>query len=1223
MKKIYRQTLLWGWLLLGALTAQAQTNVKRVVLQGFWWDYYNANYPFKWADYLAELAPRLKAMGVDAIWIPPTPKNKNATNDVGYSPFDQYDLGDKYQKGATRTRFGSKDEFLRMVAVLHANGIEVVQDVVLNHTDGAGAADGAAGQDPETTYSMASSNGYKVFRYSSFGTPIAEAGDNGIAYAARQGRWPKNYTNFHPHLGHNTTSGDMAAAYFGPDFCYGNDGGNEGYGPVSPAYLALYPSAYNPVQTQGYSQTQARNWVVWLKKQTGVDGFRWDAVKHFSYNAQQDLSYNLKYNAGWASGGEKMFNVGEFVGSASEVDSYVTNVKNQNGGSDFLMGTFDFSLRGAIYNMVSGKGGYDLRQLPGQQQNQRLAYYPGSDTYVHRTAPFVNSHDTFRPQLSPTGNYIGWNTRDELATHIDPFDPRLSAAYAIAFAVDGNPHIYFEDLFNVGGTGKRWTHTPTSTADLPVRDDLVNLLWCHQHLGFKDGAYKVPYAAADHLVIERSAKAIIGINDSPDTWQRTLVRTDFAVGTRLVDYSGANGTTVQTVTLGSDGLAYTTVATPPCDGSAPLGRRGYSVWAPEGQGSSPYNPPRAVTTTQEWEMADDLGDCNCQSLGQGGRLPDYSTNQHLAGKIYVQGGQPITYELYPESTSNTSSITLALYDLRGNRLSAASGTISAIGTYTPANTGWLALKVQNTSATYAGQRCYVKATYTAPTAVDTRSASPPLNIVAIWTGNDDNTDPSNCRNWENGVVPSATTDVLVPTGAVRMPSLATGTLAARDLTIESGATVTLAAGTSLRVAGNLTNKGTLNGAGQVVFNGVVPQFITGTTAFYSLHIANATNVTLLGPISVSDTLTLRAGHLVVDNQALTMGAGATIMGADASRYLITRDDPVGLGYVQRPVPATGVAVSFPVGTATSYAPVTLSSTGVATDSKVRAFSSLLEQGISGAPYAQASRFVGLTWEVTPLAAGAVLNVALQWPASAENSSFERTNASVYHYSSTNPGSWAKLPGTSITGTGPYQIMATAVRSFSTFAVGSASPLPVSLMSFTALRTAASQVTITWVTASETNCAQFEIERSVDGQQFQRVGTLACSSVQNQTSKYAFHDDIATEAFYYRLRQVDTNGQVQYSPVAYVSKSLAITPIGITLFPNPTTGTVILTGVPATAKLTLHLTNALGQPILVTKPGSLAAITEALNAALLHCAPGVYALTVELNDQYQHLKIIKQ
>jgi hypothetical protein len=61
------------------------------------------------------------------------------------------------------------------------------------------------------------------------------------------------------------------------------------------------------------------------------------------------------------------------------------------------------------------------------------------NTYVHRTAPFVNNHDTFRPQLDATGNYTGWNSGQELAAHIDP---RLSAAYAVAFAVDGNPHLF-------------------------------------------------------------------------------------------------------------------------------------------------------------------------------------------------------------------------------------------------------------------------------------------------------------------------------------------------------------------------------------------------------------------------------------------------------------------------------------------------------------------------------------------------------------------------------------------------------------------------------------------------------------------------------------------------------------------------------------------------------------------------------------------------------------
>jgi len=58
-------------------TLFAQNTVKKVVLQAFWWDYRNDNYPSGWANYLTELAPRLKQLGIDAIWIPPSSKNEN------------------------------------------------------------------------------------------------------------------------------------------------------------------------------------------------------------------------------------------------------------------------------------------------------------------------------------------------------------------------------------------------------------------------------------------------------------------------------------------------------------------------------------------------------------------------------------------------------------------------------------------------------------------------------------------------------------------------------------------------------------------------------------------------------------------------------------------------------------------------------------------------------------------------------------------------------------------------------------------------------------------------------------------------------------------------------------------------------------------------------------------------------------------------------------------
>ena len=156
-------------LLFSAAFLQAQTTVKKIVLQGYWWDYYNSNYHLSWSDYLTELAPRLKEMGVDAVWIPPSSKNESPSY-VGYAPFDHYDLGDKWQKGSTGTRLGDKNELLRMIAVLHANGIEVIQDVVLNHCNSGGSNTGAGGVDPNA-YSMANAGGYKNFRYVSYSRP--------------------------------------------------------------------------------------------------------------------------------------------------------------------------------------------------------------------------------------------------------------------------------------------------------------------------------------------------------------------------------------------------------------------------------------------------------------------------------------------------------------------------------------------------------------------------------------------------------------------------------------------------------------------------------------------------------------------------------------------------------------------------------------------------------------------------------------------------------------------------------------------------------------------------------------------------------------------------------------------------------------------------------------------------------------------------------------------
>jgi alpha-amylase len=656
---------------------EAQQN-DRVVLQAFYWNYYNTEYPSGWANYLVELAPRLKSMGIDAVWIPPSFKNANPAS-VGYSPFDLYDLGDKFQKGNLKTPLGDKDELLRLIAVMHTNGIEVIQDITLNHSTDAGNTNSAGGQDPVAVanYNDNATSGFKNFRYVCYETPYGD--HTAYNYLNRKGRWPKNYQNFYPNANHVCCTDDLNSVYWGPDIAYESDS----YGESSCI------NCYNPTQDPDYMKTQARDWFVWFRKQTGIDGYRFDAVKHFPSDIVEDLLWNVQSNAGFASGGDDIFAVGEYVGSAFQMDNWANATQNR-------AGTFDFGLRGSIRDMVYGLGGYNLSNIPGSQQSNRL-----------RTVPFVNNHDTFRPTIDANGGYSGWDVANELGGHVDPNEPRHAAAYAIAMAVDGSPLIFMEDLFVLDGPN-RYTNHPDMESELPLRDDIANIIWCHQKLQFKQGAYIVRHSSNDHLIIERSGKAIIGVNDGWSTWQGTWIPTNFAPGTQLHDYSGANSDDIY---VNEDG--WVQIWSPPCDGSNY--RRGYTIWGPAGISGNLGN--KGFATLQEWHLANDLGDSHAASLGQGGELPDYSLATRTAGKIFNRKGK-MRVQLFPADPS--LSLTLILADATGeNHLDSIAGTGNLTKIWTTPGKGWFTLKVRNTTDVQQGQEAWVRATYGTPRKINT------------------------------------------------------------------------------------------------------------------------------------------------------------------------------------------------------------------------------------------------------------------------------------------------------------------------------------------------------------------------------------------------------------------------------------------------------------------------------------------------------------------------
>lgn len=752
MRKLYSKLFALMLVISGFLVPmQLQADVhKRVVLQAFWWNYWNENYPNSYANYLTELAPRLKEYGINAVWIPPSYKN-TGTNSVGYSPFDHYDLGDKYQKGSTTTRFGTKDEFLRMVAVMHANGIEVIQDIVLNHVDGAGGTDGAGGEDPSGW-----DNKWKNFRYVSYATP-AKSG-NEADYWSRSGRWAKNWKNFHPNNAHNCNSGDICSDWWGPDICYWEGA----YGKSSNVM------GYNPDQTANYMRNEARNWMMWFKKQTAVDGYRWDAVKHIPDWFQQDMLWNVKYSLpSWSQGGEDMFSVGEYVGSQTEMDNYCSAVQYANGANEFTMGTFDFSLRQGIQEVIQGGGFGDIGSIPGKQQTKRYANYASQK--VHRVVPFVNNHDTFRPILDDDGKYKGWDYSNQIGGNVDPFDKRLGMAYAIIMGVDGNPGIFMEDLFNLSN-GKRFSHDPKSETDLPVRSSVRNLIWCHQNLGFKYGDYKIRYQSGDLLVIERAGKAIIAITDNGSTDQEVWIDTDFR-NVDMKDYSGSISGTRRAWEDGRFNVKVMNTGT----------GLGYAVWAPDGI-TGGYEPYRSKSTTQEWEMADDLGDSNCQSLGQGGAIPA-STHQRVVGKIYVEENKLVTYNFFPQQDGY--DITLALYDLEGNLLKKQSDNKGFTGEWNATYTGWVTLKVWNNNSENISQKCWVRVQYYAPPTITDVYTDTPDTRVSIWTANGNTSTWNDCNNWEQGKVPANNATVIIPNHTPIVPIIS-GNLILKKLVIEQG-----------------------------------------------------------------------------------------------------------------------------------------------------------------------------------------------------------------------------------------------------------------------------------------------------------------------------------------------------------------------------------------------------------------------------------------------------
>lgn len=178
-----------------------------------------------WWDHLAAQAQEFRLSGFSAVLLPPPFKTQSGSNQTadGYGVFDDYDIGNKNQMGSVATRFGSREQLQRCVAVLRANGLDVYVDIVPHQRSGG--------------------NNF-VYRY------LGAGGRPGI------GRFPKHPECFLPNVPRDPIAGPV-----GDDFPFGDE---------------LCPVNARP---PGYVMDGLTDAGDWLTRALDVQGYRVDDVK--------------------------------------------------------------------------------------------------------------------------------------------------------------------------------------------------------------------------------------------------------------------------------------------------------------------------------------------------------------------------------------------------------------------------------------------------------------------------------------------------------------------------------------------------------------------------------------------------------------------------------------------------------------------------------------------------------------------------------------------------------------------------------------------------------------------------------------------------------------------------------------------------------------------------------------------------------------------------------
>jgi Secretion system C-terminal sorting domain len=180
-------------------------------------------------------------------------------------------------------------------------------------------------------------------------------------------------------------------------------------------------------------------------------------------------------------------------------------------------------------------------------------------------------------------------------------------------------------------------------------------------------------------------------------------------------------------------------------------------------------------------------------------------------------------------------------------------------------------------------------------------------------------------------------------------------------------------------------------------------------------------------------------------------------------------------------------------------------------------------------------------------------------------------------------------------------------------------LPVAFDYFKAEQQQPYTVRLEWATLVENNSSSFIIEKSIDQKTWSQIGTVLSRGNSNGRTVYSHIDLQPVNGYnFYRLKQVDLDGQVVYSEVVRYNNQVRK---NLTVFPNPVADMVQLYGKePFKAGQTIQVIDAKGTRVkTITLTGG-----NRLQMDFSGYSSGLYLLQlIENGKLIDNLQIVKQ